>query len=101
MRAWCFPILGGSITDLSVADDCLFGRRWRQSCPIHQYETGQYCSLLKISFCKNGASAGAGPPSFHRIAMGHGVRSSLPTDPGHLRCRFPTLRQREMNEAAS
>ena len=29
----CFPCIGGSITDLSVADNCLFGRRWRQSCP--------------------------------------------------------------------
>jgi hypothetical protein len=24
------PCLGGSITDLSVADNCLFGRRWSQ-----------------------------------------------------------------------
>ena len=38
-------------------------------------------------------------PSFHRMAMGHGVRSSLPTDPGRVRSRridrFPTLRQPE------
>ena len=44
-------------------------------------------------------------PSFHRMAMGHGVRSSLSTDPGHVRSRridrFRTLRQLEMNEAAN
>src|SRR6476660_5605230 len=44
-------------------------------------------------------------PSFHRMAMGHGVRSSLPTDPGRVPSRridrFPTLRQPEMNEAAN
>ena len=44
-------------------------------------------------------------PSFHRMAMGHGVRSSLPTDPGRVRSRridrYPTLRQPEMNEAAN
>lgn len=38
-------------------------------------------------------------PSFHRMAMGHGVRSSLPTDPRRVRSRridrFPTLRQPE------
>jgi len=33
---------GGSITDLSVAGNCLFGRRWSQSCPIHQCWVGQY-----------------------------------------------------------
>ena len=36
------PVLGGSIIDLPVADKCLFGRRWSQSCPIHQYEADQY-----------------------------------------------------------
>jgi hypothetical protein len=44
-------------------------------------------------------------PSFHRIATGHGVQSSLPTEPGHPLCRridrCPTLRHLEMNEAAS
>jgi hypothetical protein len=45
--------LGGR-ADLPVADNCLFERRWSQSCPTHQREAGQYRSLLKISFGTNG-----------------------------------------------
>jgi len=41
----------------------ILGRRWSQSCPIHQCGAGQYWPLLKISFSRKRPQCGALRPS--------------------------------------